>query len=389
MTLLRLPGGSVALREAAQQPDARPASVDGRFALLDRSAAEGIADEWRALSERSAEDNLFFGPDFALEAMRAFGGGVAIAAWRRRDGGLAALAPVTRTRLGRVAPAMRLWSHDYGPLAVPLIDREHVGEAVRGLLEGLASSGSLILPDFWLGGEVADAVRGFAAERGRPLVVAVEKSRAMRMSGADAADCRAQLAPRRRKQFSRQMRRLSEIGAVTIDAVGETALFEAFLSLEASGWKGRGGTAMARIGPIVAMARRIVAAKASRDALRINAIRLDGRPIAMLVSFLSGRTAYTWKIAYDESFARFSPGAQLMLDAGTSLLSIAGIDRVDSCAEANHPMVDHVWKDRRAIGTVLIGPPGGGLMFRAGLAAMQGESAARAAAKELIRKIRT
>ena len=139
---------------------------------------------------------------------------------------------------------------------------------------------------------------------------------------------------------------------------------------------------------VAAMGREIVAAKASRGELAIHAIRLDGRAIAMLVCFLSGGTAYTWKIAYDEAFARFSPGAQIMMEAGTGLLAIPRIARVDSCAEANHPMADHVWKGRRAIGTIVIGPPGGGALFSAGLAAMRAETAARATAKELIKRLR-
>jgi hypothetical protein len=51
-------------------------------------------------------------------------------------------------------------------------------------------------------------------------------------------------------------------------------------------------------------------------------------------------------------------------------------------------MVDHVWKDRRGIGTLVIGPVGGGTIFNAGLAAMRGEMAARATAKELIGRLR-
>jgi CelD/BcsL family acetyltransferase involved in cellulose biosynthesis len=372
--------------------DAGAASIsrvdDRQFALLDHAEAETIREEWRVLPTQSAEDNLFFEPDFALSAMKALGGDVAVATWRGADGRLAALAPVTRTRLGRIAPAMRLWSHDYGPLAVPLVDRDQIRPAVRGLLRGLAGGGSLILPDIWLDGGVADAIRAFAVETDRPLAIIGEKTRALLDGSRGAVDCRGLLTLRRRREFSRQMRRLAEFGKVTIESSGDPAWFEEFLTLEASGWKGRCGTAMQAIAPIAAMVRLIVAAKAASGGLRIHAIRLDGRAIAMLVSFLSGRTAYSWKIAYDESFARFSPGAQLMMEAGTRLLALPGIDRVDSCAEANHPMADHVWKDRRAIGTIVIGPAGGGALFSAGLAAMRGEIAARASAKELIARLR-
>jgi CelD/BcsL family acetyltransferase involved in cellulose biosynthesis len=378
--------GHVALARAAPVASVPQDSAAGRFALLDREAAAAISEEWRTLSEHAAEDSLFFDPDFALAAVGTLGRGVLVATWRGADGRLAALAPVTSARLGRIAPAMRLWSHDYGPLAMPLVDRQQVRPALRGLLSGLAGSGSLLLPDIWVDGAVAEAIRDFAAATGRPLIVLGEKSRAM-LKAAGGTDCRKLLSGRRRAEYGRQMRRLGELGKVAIESSEGPALFEEFLLLEAGGWKGRGGTAMREIAPIAAMARDIVAAKAAHGALRIFAIRLDGRVIAMLVCFLSGRSAYTWKIAYDETFARFSPGAQVMMEAGTGLLSIPGVDQVDSCAEANHPMADHVWKDRRGIGTVVIGPAGGGALFNAGLAAMRGEMAARATAKELIKRL--
>jgi hypothetical protein len=44
---------------------------------------------------------------------------------------------------------------------------------------------------------------------------------------------------------------------------------------------------------------------------------MTGKPVAMLVTFIARETAYTWKIAHDEAFARFSPGAQLMCGGST------------------------------------------------------------------------
>ena len=167
---------------------------------------------------------------------------------------------------------------------------------------------------------------------------------------------------------------------------GVKATFEEFLLLEAAGWKGKRHTALAELPPIAALAREIVGRRAAAGAVRIDSIRLDGRPIAMLVSFLSGATAYSWKIAYDEAYEKVSPGAQLMLDAGGALLSNAGIRRIDSCAAANHPMIDHLWHERLAIGTLVIGPAGGGLLHAAGLAAMQAELRARGFAHRVLRR---
>jgi CelD/BcsL family acetyltransferase involved in cellulose biosynthesis len=186
------------------------------------------------------------------------------------------------------------------------------------------------------------------------------------------------------------MRRLADLGAVVVETASAPdqvkARFEEFLRLEAAGWKGKRHTALAELPPIAAMAREIVGRRAAAGAVRVDSIRLGGRPIAMLVSFLSGATAYSWKIAYDETYEKASPGAQLMLEAGNTLLSNAGIRRIDSLADANHPMIDHLWHERLAIGTLVIGPAGGGLVHAAGLASMKAEIRAKAVARRALRR---
>ena len=376
----------------SNRPEAAIARPPGSFALVERDEAAAIAGEWRSLTERAVEDNAFFDPDFALPAMKAIGDGVAIATWRSEDGRLAALAPVRPARLGRIAPAVRIWSHDYGPLGVPLVDRAMTDRAVDGLLDGLMETGgSLVLPDITLDGAVAEAITRHATAAGRGLAVVDSHHRAMlkRPESGDV-DCRAALPQRRRKEYSRQMRRLADLGAVVVETVSEPdqvkARFEEFLLLEAAGWKGKRHTALAELPPMAAMAREIVGRRAASGAVRIDSIRLGGQPIAMLLSFLSGATAYSWKIAYDEAHEKVSPGAQLMLEAGRTLLSNAGIRQIDSCAGANHPMIDHLWHDRLAIGTLVIGPAGGGLLHAAGLAAMKAELRARTVAHGVLRR---
>jgi hypothetical protein len=64
------------------------------------------------------------------------------------------------------------------------------------------------------------------------------------------------------------------------------------------------------------------------------------------VRLRSGRAAWFWKIAYDESVARFSPGVLLTLALTEELLEDAAVAHADSCATADHPMIDHVWRER-------------------------------------------
>jgi hypothetical protein len=127
----------------------------------------------------------------------------------------------------------------------------------------------------------------------------------------------------------------------------------------------------------------VVANRAEAGAARVDSVDLGGHPIAMVVTFAAGATAYTWKIAYDEERARFSPGVQLMLELPKGLFSDPTLMRIDSCAAADHPMIDHLWSGRLAVGTLVIGPAGGSALHRIGMAAARAEISARATLRRL------
>jgi hypothetical protein len=162
-----------------------------------------------------------------------------------------------------------------------------------------------------------------------------------------------------------------------------------FLALEASGWKGRAGTA-ARDNPAIrTFLQAAVCELAGEDKARVDRLLVEGRPIAAMVTLKSGDTAWAWKIAYDESFARESPGVQLLLQVTQTLLDDPRVVRADSCASAGHPMIDHIWRERLALGDRLIGVGAGAGSFAAArtLEAMRraGVTAAKAL-RDLLRR---
>ncbi len=48
--------------------------------------------------------------------------------------------------------------------------------------------------------------------------------------------------------------------------------------------------------------------------LQVVRLLVESRAVAAIVTLRSGAAAWVWKIAYDECFARFSPGVQVLLD---------------------------------------------------------------------------
>jgi hypothetical protein len=84
------------------------------------------------------------------------------------------------------------------------------------------------------------------------------------------------------------------------------------------------------------------------------ALRVDGRAIAMKCNVRCSAGAVAFKIAYDEAFARFSPGVLLELEHIRRLHEPGAPAWMDSGAAPNHPMIDHLWRDRRSIETVVV-----------------------------------
>jgi len=64
---------------------------------------------------------------------------------------------------------------------------------------------------------------------------------------------------------------------------------------------------------------------------------------------------YPGKTAYDEEFARLSPGKLLMMKLTEWHLGDANILRTDSCAVPDHPMAGRMWHEREEMGTLVIG----------------------------------
>ena len=381
----------MAATEVAYTGSAVPAGGNADVAIVALADVASVVEAWTKLTERSASSNLFFHPEFAIPAIRHFGGGdIALAAIHGASGALTGMVPFARARLGRIAPAVRLCSHKYAPFGEPLVDEADVEGTLARLVDGLApedSGLSLILPDIGTEGPVAAAVRSIAVERGRPLVLIGEHRRAMLVRSLMPADLRAGLSRQRRKEIGRQLRRLAEIGPVSFTSDVEpdcvSARFEEFLALEQAGWKGQKGTALASSAVTAAFAREALFNLAEARKVRIDSLRAGAHPVAILVSLIAGSVAYTWKIAYDEAYARFSPGVQIMLEAPRHLFQDPAVRLVDSCATADHPMIDRLWPERRGIATFVLGPPGGGALFSIGVAAARAEITARANVRQL------
>jgi CelD/BcsL family acetyltransferase involved in cellulose biosynthesis len=146
-----------------------------------------------------------------------------------------------------------------------------------------------------------------------------------------------------RHDVQRRLRRLCEQGAVTIDVTdGGTNMagrLDEGLRVEALGWKGAEGTAIASDARTRAFYNAVARWASASGWLRLAFLRLDGRVIAFQFDLEVGRTYYSLKIGYDPAFDRYSPG---------KLLAYEMIARAVSTGLATYELLgtDEPWKDR-------------------------------------------
>jgi CelD/BcsL family acetyltransferase involved in cellulose biosynthesis len=197
-----------------------------------------------------------------------------------------------------------------------------------------------------------------AASLDRPCDTVHRSERAFLESHASPAEYYEQaVRKKKRKEIGRLTSRLREQGEIRFRTYWPSddldSWIDDFLVLEAKGWKGKAGSALASRPETDAFFREAV--KGAEAAVRLQFLRLDldGHPIAMLVTFMAPPGAFTFKIAFDEDYARFSPGVLIQLEY-LKILDRDDIGWTDSCAVENHPMINSLWMERRPIVRVTI-----------------------------------
>lgn len=342
-----------------------------RLAIYPASAGFELVEELDFLAARTIEPNLFFNPRFLAPAMpRLEDREVRLAVIRDGDefsSRLRLLAPfsVEKPSIPLGVSIIRVWSSPWGPLGTPLVDRDDPEGVVNDLMRILARPhlgmpSVIAFPEVRMDGPVAALLHGVADARGLPVTSTGVIERPFLESTLEGEDyLRNSLRPHHFREFRRLRRRLAERGEVDYRIARSREDIrrgvETFLALEIAGWKGRERTAMATDRFRAAFLREAIDRLSERDMCRIHELTLDGRTIASLIVFIEAGVAYTWKTAYDENYAAFSPGALLMIDVTQHHLDDPNIMLTDSCAVPDHPVMSRFWTERKRIGTIIIG----------------------------------
>lgn len=313
----------------------------------------------------ASDNNIFHEPWMLLAAMQAFDAEVVSVLMVRDATGVArGYLPVSRTTTGLGAVHLASWRHPYCYLCTPLIADGHVEAVVGALLDwlddGASSASCLDLHDIAADSAFASALSSVLAQRRRLVHDRTDFERALLVPSSDNDEAPS---PKRRRKWRRLERRLAVRGhlAYTRLQPGEDAApwIERFLALEASGWKGRAGSALAATTRARGFFIAIAEDAHRQGRLDLRALELDGVAIAMQCNFLAGTGAYAFKVAYDERHADASPGLQLEVHAMRHLaVQDPQLRWMDSCARPDHAMMNRLWLQRRTISRFVIASRG-------------------------------
>lgn len=324
-TQLRTVGGTA--RNEVTQPQ-RAEQFFGRQAaglqiseLRGRDRLEALGGEWSELLDQIPHE-VFSRPELVSVWLRSFSSPGAVRTLVARDaqGKLAAVLPLVEARVPELGGVRALCApgnvhscrFDFAaldPAAAASAFMEHLGRdpgwqvlRLTNVAEGAACWNLL-----------------FAAEaRNHPIGTwSANRSRHLPLP-ATVEGLRTRLDPTLLANLRRRRRRLGESGEISLEHfTGGPELdqrMEELYRVEASGWKGREGTAMALEAETRAFYRDLCHAAARGGYLSLHFLRLNGQAIAADLALAYRGRFLSLKIAYDEALARFGPGQLLTED---------------------------------------------------------------------------
>jgi len=343
-------------------PAAEPAAPLAVRVVDPLSLSDDLAAAWDALADDASEPNPFAERWCLQSALHLLDPERQARLVMVRDGergpviGVMPLAPAPR--YGRL-PLRHVtgWAHPNHFHGAPLVRAGFESlfwSILLGWCDAAAWAKTLVqLPRLTEDGPLHSALLEVARLRGGAAAAVHREERALLESDlSPGAYWDEAVRAKKRKELRRQASRLAEEGTVVLRRwqAGEALdpWIDAFLALEARGWKGRSGSALASHSDTEAWFRAILAGGAEAGKLDMRALYLSERPLAMLINFLCPPGGFSFKTAFDEDYARFSPGV-LLQQANLDLLGDDRIAWVDSCAAPGHPMIDSIWRERRRL----------------------------------------
>lgn len=309
--------------------------------------------KWRDLAAATETASAFAQPWFLRHALNNCDSGqcARLAVAELPDGSWAGALPIARSsRHGRAPmPNWHSWRHPNQFVAAPLVRSGHAEQFWRTLLDGLGDGPgnelALCLSDLPLDDPACQALFDLCAADGREVIV----DRRFERPGLQPESPLA-LAPRHRRRIASLERKLAlELGEpvyrMTRDPREIDSAVRAFLDLEAAGWKGRGGSALASSHDTRTLFAGVVREGSQLGSVELASLSCNGQMLAFSTILSGHKRRYGFKMAYDEGAARYAPGILLLNWITQTQCSDSAAHAIDSCTLPGQQPVSRLWND--------------------------------------------
>jgi CelD/BcsL family acetyltransferase involved in cellulose biosynthesis len=330
--------------------------------ILEPEALSALAPAWDGLCERAIEDNAYYTPRYAralIDNAESHSRVHFALVWRHNA--LVALLPFTRSPIETpiLGTAARAWQTAYTFSCTPLIDRANAPDAADALVDllGSVNEGEWIIPALNRHGDASLNIIDALEKINSPWRFMNSFRRATLKTGDSFEEhMETHVASKRRRELARNRRRLEAIGRVAHESYRSgdklTRAVEAFLAIEARGWKGKRRTALACHPDTRKFALDAFTGGEMDSICRADMLTLNGAPIAVGLTVFAGITGFTVKCTYDETYRNYSPGLLLEVEVIRSFLTDRWATRLDAGTAGTH-VIDDLWPGRIEVADLL------------------------------------
>lgn len=274
------------------------------------SQLESLAADWMDLCRRSPGTTPFQTPMWLLPWWRAFGSDELVVITGREGVRLDSLAPLTILRDADSGESLGLF----------------LGTGISDYLDVVGSADALFDQIGWLDCQVWD----FQQLRPTSPLLAAQIPRGWSEETLDQDACpilslseankdfEGLISPHFRKKIRYYRRALERAGEVRYEAASPENLDEflqALFELHRARWQQKNMEGVLGDDVVQQFQREVARGMLETDALRMYAIRLDGRIVAIFYGFALGRTVYYYLSGYDPQYERLSIGTLLVAHA--------------------------------------------------------------------------
>ncbi len=329
---------------------------------------------WSECAASSLEPNPFLEPNWLLPALQYLDEAPATAlVLVEHKGTVQACVPVvavTADRSGEAGSGRHVALRTrVAPTAVslgtPLVTTEGGQEALGCLMneikrEAERRRAGLVIME-WVGydGPTAQLMRQAADETSTPLVEfdLWERGSLSRWVGTEERYWLRGIGKNRQRTIRQHRQHLiAALGASpSLQVRTDGGAVDAFLRLEASGWKGNQPDGLALWREATKTKFFEVVCGRYIDDGRMWFLSLEGEdgPIAMICCLRAGAGVFAYRTAYDEDLAKYGPGVQVFLAAMEHFDSETDARWFDTCAARDNQHLLGLFPDRRMMATVM------------------------------------